>query len=289
MTIIIDHVNLKTFLLNKNLFEKEIKWWKKLSNLNLIIKYRLKKQNSANATSRRSDYEIKNVNEKKILKNIEIKSSNFSKITLLIVSITKSEIDLCAKCWQFIDIVSTSVSDSDPLAVRRNSEGEIDEILRNNLTNNKTSSKNIAYAHISITDWIPCGPSTSDSVESSVLRKMKSQNDYTFLFFDEHEIAHVSWTFHFMKTAKVFRQNQKTVLKKKNVYSSVSMNLRTVFKIFQKTDSLPKRLWTAIGANTGRGDDRKRGRKRKKTVENEKTLIQNVSKRQKTEIQRFFE
>ena len=116
------------------------------------------------------------------------------------------------------------------------------------------------------------------------MKKTKSQNDCTFLFFDRHEIAHVSWTFHFMKIAKVFRQNQKAVLKKKNAYSPVSIDLRIVFKTFQKTDFLPKRLRTATGANTGRGDDREGDRKRKKTAESEKTLIQNVSKKQKTEI-----
>ena len=92
-----------------------------------------------------------------------------------------------------------------------------------------------------------------------------------------------------MKTAKMFRQNQKTVLKKKkNVYSSVSMNLRTVFKAFQKTDSLLKQLRTATHANTGRGDDKERGKKRKKTVENKKTFIQNVSKKQKTKTRKLF-
>ena len=66
------------------------------------------------------------------------------------------------------------------------------------------------------------------------------------------------------------------------------MNLRTVFKTFQKIDSLLKRLPTAIDANTGRSDNRKRGKRRKKTVENKKTFIQNVLKKQKTEIQKFF-
>ena len=125
------------------------------------------------------------------MKNIKIKSSNSSKTTLLTVSIAESKIDLCAECRQFINIVSTNVPNPDPLAVRRSSEGEIDEILRNNLTNNKTSSKNTAYAHISIIDWIPCGPSTSDSVKPSVLEETKLQNDCTFLFFNKHEVAHV--------------------------------------------------------------------------------------------------
>ena len=91
-----------------------------------------------------------------------------------------------------------------------------------------------------------------------------------------------------MKTAKMFRQNLKTVLKKKNTYSLVSMNLRTVFKILQKTDFLPKQLRTAIDANTDQNDDKKKNRKRKKTIENKKTFIQNVSKKQKTKTQRFF-
>ena len=179
------------FLLNKNLFEKKTKWWKKLSDLDLIIKYKSKKQNSVNATSRRSDYEIKNINKNKILKNIKIKFLSFSKTTLLTVSTTESEIDLCAECWQFINIEFTNVSNPDSLTMRRNSEDEINEILKNNLTNDKTSSKNTVHTHISIIDWISCELSTSDSVKSSVLKKTKSQNDCTFLFFDKHEIAHV--------------------------------------------------------------------------------------------------
>ena len=66
------------------------------------------------------------------------------------------------------------------------------------------------------------------------------------------------------------------------------MDLRIVFKTFQKTDFFSKRLRTAINANTGRNDDKKGGKKRKKTIENEKTLIQNVSKKQKTKIRRFY-
>ena len=289
VTVVIDHVNLRMFLLNKNLSGREARWWKKLSGFDLTIKYRSEKQNPADAASRRSDYEIKDVNEKKILGNIEIKFPNFSETALLTVSIVESGVDLCAGCRQFIDIVSTGVSDPDPLAVRRSFEGEIDEISKNNFTNDKTSLKSTAHTHISITDWISCGPSTSDSVKPSVLEGTRSQDDCTFLSLNRHEAAHVSWTFHLMGIAKVSRQNQEAVLKKGDVYSSASMDLRTVLKAFQKTDSLPERLRTATGANTGRGDDREGGKKRKKTAESEETLIQNAPKRQKTETRRLFE
>ena len=66
------------------------------------------------------------------------------------------------------------------------------------------------------------------------------------------------------------------------------MNLRIVFKTFQKTDFLLKRLRTAIDANTGRNDDKKRNKKHKKITENKETLIQNISKKQKTKTQKFF-
>ena len=126
------------------------------------------------------------------MKNIKIKFSNFSKTTLLTVSTVEFEIDLCAECREFINVVFMNASNFDSLAVRRSSEDEIDEISKNNFTNNKRSLKNAAYAHISIIDWISCGFSTSDSVKSSVLKKIKSQNDCTFLFFNKHETAHVS-------------------------------------------------------------------------------------------------
>ena len=172
--------------------------------------------------------------------------------------------------------------------MRKRFEGEIDEILRNNFTNNKTLLKSTAHAHTLIIDWISCGSSTSDSIKLSILREMRSQNDCTFLFFNKHGIAYVSCTFYFMRITKMFRQNQKTVLKK-NVYSSVSMDLRTVFKILQKIKFFLKQLRTTINANTDQSDDRKRGKKRKKTVENEKTLIQNAPKKQKTKTERLFE
>ena len=66
------------------------------------------------------------------------------------------------------------------------------------------------------------------------------------------------------------------------------MNLCTVFKTFQKTDFLLKQLRIAIDANIGQSDDRKRNKKRKKTIKNKETLIQNASKKQKTKNQKLF-
>ena len=92
----------------------------------------------------------------------------------------------------------------------------------------------------------------------------------------------------FHENCKSVSTKSENCFEKKNVYLSVSMDLRTVLKAFQKTDSLSKQLRTTTDANTDRSDDRKKNRKRKKTTENKKTFIQNVSKKQKTKIQKLF-
>ncbi len=55
--MLIDHVNLNTFFKNKELNKKKTRWWKKLNDLNLHIEYKSSKQNSADDSSRRFDYE----------------------------------------------------------------------------------------------------------------------------------------------------------------------------------------------------------------------------------------
>ncbi len=55
--MLIDHVNFNTFFKNKELNRKKARWWKKLNDLNLHIEYKSNKQNSADDSFRRFDYE----------------------------------------------------------------------------------------------------------------------------------------------------------------------------------------------------------------------------------------
>jgi hypothetical protein len=55
--MIIDHANLKNFFINKTLSRKKVKWWKKLIEFDLRIKYRFKKNNFANNSFHKRDYE----------------------------------------------------------------------------------------------------------------------------------------------------------------------------------------------------------------------------------------
>jgi hypothetical protein len=55
--MIINHANLKNFLINENLSRRKVKWWKRLTKLNFKIKYRFDKNNLVDDSSRRRNYE----------------------------------------------------------------------------------------------------------------------------------------------------------------------------------------------------------------------------------------
>ncbi len=57
MRMIIDHANFKNFFINKTFSRKEIKWWKRLIEFDLRIKYRSEKNNFANDSFHKRDYE----------------------------------------------------------------------------------------------------------------------------------------------------------------------------------------------------------------------------------------
>ncbi len=55
--MMIDHTNFKNFFINKVFNRKKIRWWKKLIELDLKIKYQFEKNNFADDSFRKRDYE----------------------------------------------------------------------------------------------------------------------------------------------------------------------------------------------------------------------------------------
>ena len=96
---------------------------------------------------------------------------------------------------------------SDSLVMRKNSENEIDEILKNNFTNNKTLWKNTVHAHF-FNNWLNFLSIFDKWLNKTVnIEKNRIKKWSHILFFNKNEIAYVLWTFPFMKTAKIFWQN----------------------------------------------------------------------------------
>jgi hypothetical protein len=70
--MIIDHVNLKNFFINKTFSRRKTRWWKRLTELDLKIEYRFDKSNSADDSFRRRDYENETANEDKNNENLNL-------------------------------------------------------------------------------------------------------------------------------------------------------------------------------------------------------------------------
>jgi hypothetical protein len=71
--MIIDHVNFKKFFINNIFSRKEIRWWKRLTKLDLKIKYRFDKNNFANDSFRKQNYENETAKKDKNNENLNLK------------------------------------------------------------------------------------------------------------------------------------------------------------------------------------------------------------------------
>jgi hypothetical protein len=71
--MIIDHVNFKNFFINKIFNRKKARWWKRLTKLDLKIKYRFDKNNFANNSSRKQYYENGTAKKNKHNENLNFK------------------------------------------------------------------------------------------------------------------------------------------------------------------------------------------------------------------------
>ncbi len=71
--MMIDHVNIKNFFINKIFNRRKIRWWKKLTKFDLKIKYQFDKNNFANDSFRKQNYENEIANENKNNENLNLK------------------------------------------------------------------------------------------------------------------------------------------------------------------------------------------------------------------------
>jgi hypothetical protein len=104
--MIIDHANLKNFFINKALNRREVRWWKKLIELDLKIKYRSEKNNLADDSSRRRDYENEIAKEDKNNENLNLRKW----VLIESKNILKSKNEKKKKIFFFVDNQSICIS-----------------------------------------------------------------------------------------------------------------------------------------------------------------------------------
>ncbi len=104
--MIIDHANLKNFFINKTFNRREVRWWKKLIELDLRIEYRFEKSNLADDSFRRRDYEDEIAKKDKNNENLNLRKW----ILIESKSIFKNKNEKKKKILLFVDKQSTCIS-----------------------------------------------------------------------------------------------------------------------------------------------------------------------------------
>jgi hypothetical protein len=103
--MIIDHVNFKNFFINKILNRRETRWWKRLAELDLKIKYRFKKSNLANDSFHKRDYENETAKKNKNNENLNLRKW----VLIESKSIFKSKNEKKKKELHFVNKQSTCI------------------------------------------------------------------------------------------------------------------------------------------------------------------------------------
>ncbi len=134
--MIIDHANLKNFFINKAFNRREVKWWKKLIEFDLKIKYRFEKNNFADDSSRKRDYENEIAKKDKNNENL-----NFRKWILIeSKSIFKSKNEKKKKKYFFSLTSNRHVSLSNANSIASETFETIDEMSKSNYFANNDSA-----------------------------------------------------------------------------------------------------------------------------------------------------
>jgi hypothetical protein len=134
--MIIDHANLKNFFINKTFSRREIKWWEKLIEFDLRIKYRFKKNNLANDSFRKRDYEDEIAKKSKNNENLNLRKW----VLIESKSTFKSKNEKKKKKYFFSSINNRHVSLSNAINIASETFETIDEMSKSNCFANNDSA-----------------------------------------------------------------------------------------------------------------------------------------------------
>jgi hypothetical protein len=134
--MIIDHANFKNFFINKAFNRRKVKWWERLIELDLKIKYRSEKSNFADDSFRRRDYEDEIAKENKNNENL-----NFRKWILIeSKNILKSKNEKKKKKYLFSSTSNRHVFLSNADSIASETFETIDEMSKSNCFANNDSA-----------------------------------------------------------------------------------------------------------------------------------------------------
>jgi hypothetical protein len=233
--MIIDHANLKNFFINKVFNRKKVKWWKKLIEFDLRIKYRSEKNNFANDSSRKRDYEDEIAKKNKNNENL-----NFRKWILIeSKSILKSKNEKKKKRYFFSSINNRHVFLSNANNIASKTFETVDEMSKNNCFANNDST-NCAKFSIAKNAQNFLKRKKIVAIVEKALKRKKSFKSLS------RDIDKISNRLRLENVADnedfVSRKWIKNVSSKKTTFNVSFLKLRIVLFILQQSDSFAQRV-----------------------------------------------
>jgi hypothetical protein len=253
--VMIDHVNLKNFFINKTFSRKETRWWKRLTELDLKIKYRFDKSNFANDSFRKRDYENEIANEDKNNENLNFKEWILIESKSILTSKNEKK-----KCTYFSQ--STSHRQFALLSADNNSSKTlktVDEKSKNNCFANNNLEIN---AEISIVK------NAQNFLKKKKIVAIVKKTLKKFFFFKSsfRDIEKISRKLRLENVAKsedfASKDWIKNVLSKKTTFNASFLKLRIVLFILQQSDSFAQRVRSFVEKTSMKHDKENESAKR---------------------------
>jgi hypothetical protein len=233
--VIIDHANLRNFFINKALNRREVRWWKRLVELDLRIEYRSEKNNLADDSSRKRDYEDAIAKEDKNNENLNLK-----KWVLIESKDTFKSKNEKSKKKNFTSSTSNRhvfLSSADSIASE--TFETVDEMSRSNCFANNDSANCAEFSVAkNAQNFLK-----KEKIVATVERTLKRKKSFKSL---SRDIDKFSSTLRLENVADsedlASRKWIKNVSSKKTTFNASFLELRIVLFILQQSDSLAQRV-----------------------------------------------
>ncbi len=233
--MIIDYANFKNFFINKILNRKKVKWWEKLIELNLRIKYRFEKNNFADDSFRKRDYENEIAKKNKNNENL-----NFKKWILIEnKSIFKSKNEKKKKKYFSSSINNRHVFLSNENSIASKTFETIDEMSKSNCFANNDSANCAEFSIVkNVQNFLK-----KKKIVATVEKILKRKKSFKSLSRDIDKISSMLRLENVANNEDLAsRKWIKNVSSKKTTFNASFLKLRIVLFILQQSDSFAQRI-----------------------------------------------
>jgi hypothetical protein len=233
--VIIDHANLRNFFINKAFNRRKIKWWKKLIELDLRIKYRSEKSNFADDSFRKRDYEDEIAKKDKNNENLNLRKW----VLIESKSILKSKNEKRKKKYFSSSTNNRHVFLSNADSIASETFETVDEKSRSNCFANNDSTNCAEFSVVKNAQNFLKRKKIVATVEKTLKRKklFKSLSRNIDKISSKLRLENVADNEDFAS-----RKWIKNVSSKKATFSASFLKFRIVLFILQQSDSLAQRV-----------------------------------------------